>query len=82
MPGQHRRGQNDGDRQKRQTRRGPMPQPGIHSLQRGAEGVARAEGSLPRYDNVSFWYARQVVPPKPQSGGQRGADQNWPKRFQ
>jgi hypothetical protein len=34
----------------------------------GAECVARAEGGLPRFYNISFGYARQAVPPKPQAG--------------
>jgi hypothetical protein len=67
-PGKHGRAENDPYRQKRQSRRGPLPKPGIHSLQLGAEGVARAEGGLPRFYNISFGYARQAVPPKPQAG--------------
>jgi alpha/beta hydrolase family protein DUF900 len=37
--------------------------------QLGAECVARAEGGLPRFYNISFGYAPQAVPPKPQAGG-------------
>src|SRR5580700_5518249 len=79
MAEQSRRAEHDGNRQQRQARRGPLPKLPVRSLRRGADEVARAEGSLGRSDDVSCGDMWQLTPPTPQSERQRSAHQNRPK---
>jgi hypothetical protein len=59
--GEPRRGEGEGDGQERQTRRGPLPEPPVETLERSAQGREGVKSSLLRDDKIAGWNSRERV---------------------